>query len=243
MRQEVKPFLEALEAYTRAPGHGLPMYSFRLAGSDCVLVECGIGMRKAEEATREVLERHRPDILVSFGVAGAVTPDLAVGDVVMVQAVCRLDKGAVVDRRPAANWSAPAAMRAEGALAARGARLLRGTAVTTSGEGAVAGADGIASTVVEMETAGVLRAAMERGVPLLSIRSISDSPDEPLPFSIADTMDKEGRLRPGRVVMMVLRRPRLIIRLARLQRNMDLAMSNLAAAVVAAVEAQLSGLT
>jgi nucleoside phosphorylase len=153
-----------------------------------------------------------------------------------------MESGTVVDCRPTARWSAAAAARAEGALAARGARLIPGTAVTTSGEQApLTGADDIACPVLEMETAGVLRAASEHGVPFFSIRSISDSPDEPLPFSIAETLDKDGRLRPGRVVAMVLRDPRLLSRLIRLARNMDLAMRNLVAAVLAAVEAQVAG--
>lgn len=242
MRQEVKPFLKAVRARRAAPEGGLPVYTFRLAGCDCLLVECGIGARKAEDATRGILQGRGPDFVVSFGVAGAATPELLVGDVVMVQSVCRLDKGAVVDCRPAALWSAAAALRAEGALAARGARILRGTAVTTDGEqGVLAGAHDIACPVLEMETAAVLRAAAEHGIPLLSIRSISDSLDEPLPFSIDDSLDKDGRLRPGRVAAMVLRNPRLLPRLARLQRNMDRAMGNLVAAVIAAVEAQVSG--
>jgi hypothetical protein len=116
-----------------------------------------------------------------------------------------------------------------------------GTAITTSGEQApLAGAHDIACPVLEMETAGVLRAASEHGIPLLSIRSISDSPDEPLPFSIGDSLDRDGRLRPGRVAAMVLRNPRLIPRLARLRQNMDRAMGNLVAAVLAALEAQVS---
>jgi nucleoside phosphorylase len=238
MRQEVKPFLRAVGAFTRLRARGSPAYTFRLHGRDCVLVECGIGARSAEEATRELLASHRPGVLVSFGVAGASTPGLHVGDVVMVDTVCRLDRGALVDCAPAAPWPAAAASRAEGALAARGVRLLRGTAVTTNGSASLpAGAHDIAPAVVEMETAGIMRAAAERGVPLFAIRTISDSPEEPLPFSIADAVDKDGRVRPGRVILRALRHPRLIPRLARLQRNMDRAMGNLAAAVVAAVEA------
>jgi adenosylhomocysteine nucleosidase len=249
MRQEVKPFLKALGVFTRIPGRGLPTFSFRLAGRDCLLVECGIGVRKAEEATRALMERHHPGILVSFGVAGAVTAEARVGDVVLVQSVCRLDHGAVVDCRPTAPWSAAAMERAESALAARmtdstvyhGTLVRGGTAVTTSGENEpLAGAHDIACAVVEMETAGVQRAAAERGVPLLSIRSISDSPDEPLPFSIAESMDRDGRLRPGRILAMALHDPRLILRLVRLGKNMNRAMGNLAAVVIAAVEGQIS---
>jgi adenosylhomocysteine nucleosidase len=93
-----------------------------------------------------------------------------------------------------------------------------------------------------METAGIAEAAAEHAVPLLALRSISDTVDEPLPFAIAVSLDELDRLRIGRIIAGIIRHPSLIPRFVRLQRNMACATRNLAVALFAAVEAQISEL-
>ena len=45
-----------------------------------VLVRSGVGQQRAEDATLQVIGRFKPSTLVSIGYAGAVQPDLNVGD-------------------------------------------------------------------------------------------------------------------------------------------------------------------
>ena len=52
--------------------------------------------------------------------------------------------------------------------------------------------------ILEMETAGIAQVAAENGIPLLSIRAISDGPRAPIPFNLGEMMDEDANLRAGR---------------------------------------------
>jgi nucleoside phosphorylase len=59
----------------------------QLREKPCILVQTGIGRRRAEKATQSVLERYPVTTLISIGFAGALTPDLTIGDVVACSTV------------------------------------------------------------------------------------------------------------------------------------------------------------
>ncbi|MGA2479106.1 MAG: phosphorylase, partial [Spirochaetia bacterium] len=84
---------------------------------------------------------------------------------------------------------------------------------------------------VEMETFGIAQVAVERGIPLHSLRSISDSPEEPIPFTMGGGED--FHLKPLTLLGAVLRNPRIIGPLLRLKNNSAKAAGNLAAVVFA----------
>jgi hypothetical protein len=87
-----------------------------------------------------------------------------------------------------------------------------------------------------MESAGIADACAEAGVPLYAFRAISDSVDEPLPFSLSDYLDERQQLRVGRLAAAVIGRPRLLPALLRLGRNARRAADNAAAVALAAVQ-------
>jgi len=199
MRQELTPFLKRVGRYRRSSIDAFPLYRFTLFGRECLLIECGIGLKRAAHAARTLCARFHPRLLISFGVAGALTSDLRVGDVAAVQWVCHLEDGTPGRLQALTHWSVAACEVAVRALAARGARLLSGTAVSTRGEPNFRLPAGkLDCPVLEMETAGIAEAAAEHAVPLLALRSISDTADEPLPFAIAESLDELDRLRIGR---------------------------------------------
>ena len=49
------------------------------------LICAGVGPRHAERATREHLRYDKPSLVISAGVAGALSPSLQVGEVVVAQ--------------------------------------------------------------------------------------------------------------------------------------------------------------
>jgi hypothetical protein len=91
-----------------------------------------------------------------------------------------------------------------------------------------------------METAAIAAECAAGGVPLLALRSISDSVDEPLPFALSDYIDGEQQLRMGRFAAAILRRPALLPALLRLGSNTSRAADIAAAAVIAAVREQIA---
>ena len=87
------------------------------------------------------------------------------------------------------------------------------------------------SPVVEMESAAIARIAHENRIPLLAIRSVSDPADEELRFSLDEFCDARLRIRPHKVLLTILRKPRIIPQLVRLAGNSRIASQNLTAAL------------
>jgi nucleoside phosphorylase len=182
-----------------------------------------------------------PQALVSFGIAGAVELDLEIGDVVAAESVCLLDQGVLGPLSPLANWSDAAQEAIVQALAKRDARLFAGTAVTTRGsqfEGYQPGE--ISHPILEMETTGIVQVAVEKGIPLFSLRAISDGPRAPLPFDLGEMMDDDANLRVGKMLKFLLRHPGLVLQTPQLIRNTRIAADNAAIALVAALGQPIS---
>jgi adenosylhomocysteine nucleosidase len=207
--------------------------SFELAGQFCVLVTSGMGMRKASEAARTLIEAVSPRCLISFGIAGAVEVDLAIGDVVAAETVCRLGPEGTTALQQLEPWTQGAREAVSRSLAGRSAHLFIGTAVTTGGSQVTKNQLGdMLHPVLEMETAGMALVAAEHGIPLLSIRAISDGPRAPLPIDPAEMMDEEANLRLGRIFMAIMRRPSVIRQFGRMMQNTRIAADNAALALI-----------
>jgi adenosylhomocysteine nucleosidase len=169
-------------------------------------------------------------------VAGAVNDDLGIGDVVTARNTCLLDKGIPGQFQRLALLSDAARQAAIQALQPRGARLFSGTAVTTRGSQFVQHQpEEMENPVLEMETAGIAQVAAEKGIPLLSLRAISDGPQAPIPFCLEAVTDEEYNLRIGKIVKTVLGHPQMVLQFLRLGWNTKKAAENAAIALVAAL--------
>jgi adenosylhomocysteine nucleosidase len=209
---------------------------FRLLERDCWLVTSGMGPRRAAQAARTLNEATSVQLLVSVGVAGAVNADLEIADVVTARNTCVLDQGLAGPFQPLANLSEAAWQASAQALLARGARLVSGTAVTTRGSQFVQTQPReMTNPVLEMETSGIAEVAAQLGIPLLSLRAISDGPRSPIPFNLQAAMDDDYNLRMGKIITSVLGHPQMIPKFVRMGRNTAKAAENAAIALIAAL--------
>jgi adenosylhomocysteine nucleosidase len=202
---------------------------------DCLMVTSGMGHKRAMHGTRALLAATSPHLLVSFGIAGAVSDDLRIGDVIVARNTCLLDMGLPGQFRPLASLSEAAWNAATQVLQQDGARLVAGTAITTRGSHVLQPLEEIAHPVLEMETAGIAQVAAEMGIPLVSIRSISDGPQSPIPFDLEAILDEKYNLRIGKMLMMVLRSPQIILQSRQMMQNIRIAADHAARALVAAL--------
>jgi nucleoside phosphorylase len=209
-------------------------YRFQLSGRNCLLVESGIGIGRAMDAARTLIAAADPQLIVSFGVAGAVRDDLKVGDVIAATQTFLMDGG----RESMFNYLDPlskaATLAAEHVLERRGARLVSGTVVTTR----LSNASGILpdelpNPVLDMETAGIAQAALDHGTPILALRAVSDGPGEPLSFDLEAMTDEDFNLSIPKAARMVILRPRLVLASIRIIRNVKKASDNAAVALAA----------
>lgn len=199
------------------------------------LLQTGVGSARAREALAWAAGRVAPDVVLSFGCAGALSDALAPGDLVIASAV--------VSEGGLARSAAPAWIeRYQRAAAAggRGARVgpLLTTAAVLATESAKRRAGAAAGALaVEMESAAVAGWAAERGVAFAGVRAILDPVAESL-AGVTAMMTPDGRIRPGRLLATLARRPRLIRRLFAL----GLAAARCRAALVALHGSLVAGL-
>jgi len=209
---------------------------FQVMDRNCLLVTSGMGIKRAMDATRTLLTGSSPHLLISFGIAGAVNDDLKIGDVVVPGNTCLLDKGLPGQLRSLASLSEAAWNAAAQVMQPEGARLVPGTAITTrSSQVVLPGMEGMPNPILEMETAGIAQVAAEAGVPLVSIRSISDGPQAPIPLDLEAVLDENDNLRIGRMLMIILRHPQIILQSRQMMQNSRKAADHAAKALFAAL--------
>jgi len=192
---------------------------FRFYESNYAVVVCGgIGTEAARRAAEAVILRYSPEVLISAGVAGALVPELKIGETIFPAAVIDTLDGS---RHETAIKEAPVAKTAFGR-----------TLLASSPE--IAGvkqkqqlAKSYGAQAVDMEAAAIAKAAMFHNLPFLAIKSISDE----LEFELPDMARfiRSGRFQTRWFAFHVALRPWLWLRVYRLARNTRIASDNLCA--------------
>jgi adenosylhomocysteine nucleosidase len=146
-----------------------------------VLVRSGVGKQRAEDSTLQVIERFQPKALISIGYAGAVQPELNVGDLVITNSI--IEENGEKDRKYHLDpyWldRARSIQFADGVKAVVGGLLTVNTVIHDPAAKRELGKR-YCVQAVEMETCAIARVAEDKEVPLLSVRVISDRVDQEL---------------------------------------------------------------
>jgi nucleoside phosphorylase len=187
-------------------------------GTYAVAVCSGIGPEPGRRAAEAIIALYSPELLISAGIAGGLTPELKVGETIF--------PATIIDARDSS--------RHETAIqhAPIGSTSLAKTIVVSYPE--IAGAEqkqklgkAYGAHAVDMEGASVARAAETHGIPFVAIKSISDDVDFKLPEMMP--FFRDGQFQTVRFVLHVAFRPWLWLRVFRLARNTKLASENLCA--------------
>ena len=196
--QEVRPFLRRVKAGTRRD-LGLPAWNWEAGGA--VVALSGMGAVAARRAGETLVARCRPGILVSVGFAGALTPGLAAGDLVLGETFWHYnpDTG---ELKPGPQPAAPRPLpRLCEALKQAGLTAVTGSLVTTSriihkgrqGEPLA----GLPRPVLDLETAALAELAAAQDLAFLSLRAITDTAAEEIPEFLHTAGDPGANLGIG----------------------------------------------
>jgi adenosylhomocysteine nucleosidase len=184
-------------------------------------VVVGAGNRSRTEALVESGIRGA-NCLISFGIAGALMPELRAGDVVISTDVIGANR----------RWWAEKRFRDRIADFARGISAVEGPVLgapailATAAQKSRAWSD-TGAVAVDLESDIVARVATSAGVPFVVLRSIADTAYRELPPAALISLSEDGTPRLARVLASVLRQPRQIaslIGLAREARTAQLAL-------------------
>lgn len=193
--------------------------SFTFYESNYAVVVCGgIGGEAARRAAEAAVGKYSPEVIISAGVAGALVPELRVGETIFPALVIDAQDGS---RHQTAIQNAPIANTPLGRTTLVSSPRISGTAQKQQllkSYGAQA---------VDMESAAVARAAMIHNLRFIAIKSISDEHGFEMPEMAPFIRD--GQFQELRFALYVVLRPWLWFRVLRLARNTRTAAENLCA--------------
>lgn len=199
----------------------------RLAAASNIAVRVACSGARADEVQRlaQGLLADGVEALLSFGIAGGLSPDLNCGDLVVAGSV-HLEDGTQHDcHRP---WRDALSARIEGAGLPfhQGAILGHHRALRRPGEKAAAFAAS-GCLAVDMESQGVAAVAAAHSRPFLALRAVSDTQADGLPPLIETAVRPDGEPAVGRVLAALAKRPQDLPALFRMRRQSRLALSRL----------------
>ena len=170
----------------------------------------GIGEKHARHAAEVVIEHAQPRLLVSAGIAGALSPRLKVGDVGRIREVVDVATG---ERYATQGGDWVLATSQDVSDAAEKQDLL-----------AKYGAD-----VVDMEAAAEAQVARDRGVEFAAVKAISD--DAAFAMPPLNRFIEDGKFDTQRFLVYIALHPKWWTTLGRIRKNSKIASTNLCEAV------------
>ncbi len=232
LREEIMDIRErmSIDKSLREPGCRLYIGSY--GSRPLMLVQSGVGKERAETATRLVLDRYPVAAVVSMGIAGGLNSSLKAGDVFVSRELGYgfLPEQAVATAERCLSDAGLADLACR-AMRARRIRFVQGRSLSTLDVvidprskqklGAVHDAG-----VVDMESYWVARIATERGVPFLSVRTVSDTSCQRIP-DFGRFMKANGSFKPRETCLYFSRHPTHLIDMMRMSRNVSRAKRNL----------------
>jgi adenosylhomocysteine nucleosidase len=199
---ESSEFLRRLRDRTGIERNGVRIVRGKIDGRMTEVLHTGVGEKVCRQRVERFLQDQQFDLLISTGFAGALSDDLKVGDLLLAK------NFSTIDLNEALSFLS--------SFPHHIADLLTVPALIDSSEDRNRIARESGAAAVDMETEFIARACAEHGVPLLSLRVITDSPSQSFPAPIKVLFDME-RQRTGyrQLSSYVLKNPATLWRLIR----------------------------
>lgn len=213
LEREVRPLVKRWHVSPRE--HAGHQYRF-FEHAHCVLVCGGIGEHAARRATEAVISLYCPSLVISAGFAGALDPSLPVGAVVRPGRVMDVRDGSVTETNT-------------------GEGMLVSLAGVAGPEQKTRLANAYGARAVDMEAAGVARAAGARGVAFEALKAISDELDFAMP-AMEKFIGGDGQFDATAFAVFTALRPWMWRSVLRLARNSSLASKMLCRELEAFIE-------
>lgn len=189
---EVEGIVNLMENKEKKTVAKITYHKGEICGKEVVCCECGIGKVNAAMSTQIMIDLYQPDVIVNSGIAGSLSGDIRIGDIVVSDDCVQHDMDGTemgdplgqvqfndelrtyfpADKATADKLYA-ACRTIEGISVFRG-RIASGDVFVTAHERRQGIADQFDALACEMEGAAVGTVCYRNGVPFAILRSISD---------------------------------------------------------------------
>src|SRR5882724_5727287 len=165
--EESSGFLRRLRDKSHADRNGITTIRGKIGDREVEVLHTGVGKRVCRQRLGKFLENQQFDFLISSGFAGALNGEIQVGDLLLAKNFSTVnlnEKRSCVSR-----------------LRIHMADLFTAPTLSDSSDERTEIARTTSASAVDMETEFIARACAAHGIPLLSLRVISDTPRNPFP--------------------------------------------------------------
>jgi len=168
-------------------------------GGGCRTLLTGMGQKNAADRLQKELAAKPASLVLTCGFAGALNPDLSVGDILFDE-----DEGAGLKKKLMELGAKPGGFYCAEKVAStkQEKEVLRNTSNADA---------------VEMESAAIRAICREKKIPSATVRVISDAADEDLPLDFNEVMTPDYRLSMAKLLGKLLREPKKIPQLMEFQ--------------------------
>jgi len=221
---ESSAFLRRLGNKSRSDRHDIKTIRGEIDDRTIEVLHTGVGEELCRQRMASFLQDRQFACLVSAGFAGALNDKLRAGDLLLAENFSTVELNA---------------MRSGlGSSLIHRANLLTVTSIIDSIEERQKIAQTTGAAAIDMETEFIARACAEHGIPLLSLRVISDSPSEPFPGPSKILFDIERqRTHVRKLAMFFLAHPTRVPGLVQFAKRIARARTTLANALLEVVRA------
>lgn len=199
----------------------------RIGAAEVGVLLTGVGPRAAKRETSKVISTEHEEIncVVSSGLAGAVRPEYALGQVLAARCVHSGNRHPELETRLLQSSAALVSFAADCGATVVERFFSANHVITSASEKRELAAT---ADAVEMESFEILHQAAEFGVPAMALRAISDLSTEDLPLDMSEILTDEGQVSIPRVLGQVARHPQSLPSLVKLGQNSRRAAESLA---------------
>ena len=199
-------------------------------GRNIVLVRTGVGRKRAQNATQQVIDKFNPEVIISMGYAGALTEGLNVGDMFVASTIFSPESDSnsfEMDDPKNLKWLelAKKTPPPENVKLKIG-RLITVDMVVHTPKAKKELGSRFRAEAVEMETLEIALLARVNKIAFISIRGISDAVNHEL-INCSSFLDSDGELSKLRAGWYVLTHPKSLKNAFSLRSNAQIATQNL----------------
>lgn len=195
MDVEVAIIREAMKDAVKTEVAGMEFYSGSIAGREVILVKCGIGKINAALCVQILADRFHVEAVINEGIAGALDPDLEIGDFVVSKTAIQHDVDLRIFGYPLGmlgsnaprEWTADARLgekiydylgnRPDATWKVKYGTIVSGDQFIADDEKKAFLIKEFSGTCAEMEGAAIAHAATLNKIPFVILRAISDKAD------------------------------------------------------------------
>jgi nucleoside phosphorylase len=219
---ESSDFLRHLRNQSRTDRSGIRTIRGTIDDRTVEVLHTGVGEKVCRQRVANFLRGQQFDLLISTGFAGALNDQLQVGDLLLAKNFSTVELN---NRRKSFS-----------SLPIHEVDLLTVSALIDSSEKRLEIARASGAAAVDMETEFIARACADHGIPLLSLRVISDTLDEPFPAPTKVLFDiEQQRTRFLTLATFFLAHPNRVPRLVQFARRIARVRKILTGALVAVI--------